>query len=181
MSLIWWRVDNCKILRSQVILIKWACSIRCWNNKSISNIPPTFNSLCCNECDIVPNAWSIYVSHVHQHIHESESVKMSWWFVVRTPDQILLSVMLWFGIALCWLTLSVNACHTSRNLAVDLKEVTMAIQSPASRYDSEGYSQESQSISTRQGGGGGSATNWMNFHDVHAQNLGQGEKVIGPE
>ncbi|XP_071499912.1 replication protein A 70 kDa DNA-binding subunit-like [Diadema antillarum] len=44
-------------------------------------------------------------------------------------------------------------------------------------YDSEGYSQESQSISSKQGGGGGgSGTNWMNFHDVHAQNLGQGEK-----
>eukprot|EP00057_Strongylocentrotus_purpuratus_P020704 XP_011675178.1 PREDICTED: replication protein A 70 kDa DNA-binding subunit [Strongylocentrotus purpuratus] len=38
--------------------------------------------------------------------------------------------------------------------------------------------QDSQSISTRQGsgGGGGANTNWMTFHDVHAQNLGQGEK-----
>ncbi|XP_030847892.1 replication protein A 70 kDa DNA-binding subunit isoform X2 [Strongylocentrotus purpuratus] len=45
-------------------------------------------------------------------------------------------------------------------------------------FDSEGHSQDSQSISTRQGsgGGGGANTNWMTFHDVHAQNLGQGEK-----
>ncbi|XP_041456357.1 replication protein A 70 kDa DNA-binding subunit-like isoform X1 [Lytechinus variegatus] len=43
-------------------------------------------------------------------------------------------------------------------------------------FDSEGHSQDSQSISSKMGGGGGSNTNWLNFHDVHAQNLGQGEK-----